>query len=145
MQRILGQHLFNPPNVAGWPGGKYWIDSSSLTLRMKLPAALLLSEEINPKMNMQRLGVHHRVNVTFQQDEPLRIGKVDVDWTRYLEYWKKQPREQLQDEMVKYFFYIPVPPDQLKTVAENADKSSDEAYIKSLTMLLMQLPEYQLM
>lgn len=30
VQRILGQVLFYPPNVAGWPGGQNWIDSSSL-------------------------------------------------------------------------------------------------------------------
>ena len=29
LQRVLGQLLFYPPNVAGWPGGKAWIDSSS--------------------------------------------------------------------------------------------------------------------
>ncbi|HMK02770.1 MAG TPA: DUF1800 domain-containing protein, partial [Ferruginibacter sp.] len=36
-QRTLGQVLFYPPNVAGWPGGKTWIDSSSLMLRMRIP------------------------------------------------------------------------------------------------------------
>lgn len=40
-QRSLGQALFYPPNVAGWPGGQKWIDSSSLMARMKLPATLL--------------------------------------------------------------------------------------------------------
>ena len=29
LQRALGQILFYPPNVAGWPGGKTWIDSST--------------------------------------------------------------------------------------------------------------------
>lgn len=29
----LGQSLFNPPNVKGWPGGKYWINSASLVQR----------------------------------------------------------------------------------------------------------------
>ncbi|MFC6268474.1 DUF1800 domain-containing protein [Frigoriflavimonas asaccharolytica] len=36
-QKLLGQTLFYPPNVAGWPTGKSWIDSSTLLLRMKLP------------------------------------------------------------------------------------------------------------
>ena len=39
-QRALGQVLFQPPNVAGWPGGRAWIDSSSLLLRLQLPAIL---------------------------------------------------------------------------------------------------------
>ena len=41
LQRLLGQVLLNPPNVAGWKEGNAWIDSSSLMLRLKLPSALL--------------------------------------------------------------------------------------------------------
>jgi len=36
VQNVLGQMLFNPPNVAGWQGGKSWIDSSSLMLRLNM-------------------------------------------------------------------------------------------------------------
>lgn len=41
LQRSLGQALFYPPNVAGWPGGRNWIDSSSLMTRLKLPSIIL--------------------------------------------------------------------------------------------------------
>lgn len=41
IQRKLNQVLFFPPNVAGWPGGRSWIDSSTLMLRLKLPSLLL--------------------------------------------------------------------------------------------------------
>ena len=40
-QKVLGQVLFYPPNVAGWPGGKNWIDSSSLMYRLKIPSTVL--------------------------------------------------------------------------------------------------------
>ncbi|SFI48837.1 DUF1800 domain-containing protein [Halpernia frigidisoli] len=36
-QKLLGQMLLYPPNVAGWPSGEAWIDSSTLFLRMQLP------------------------------------------------------------------------------------------------------------
>jgi uncharacterized protein (DUF1800 family) len=36
-QRLLGQMLLYPPNVAGWPSGESWIDSSTLLLRMQIP------------------------------------------------------------------------------------------------------------
>ncbi len=36
-QKLLGQMLLYPPNVAGWPSGKAWIDSSTLLLRMQVP------------------------------------------------------------------------------------------------------------
>jgi uncharacterized protein (DUF1800 family) len=32
----LGQNLFTPPNVKGWPGGEAWIDSASLLGRKQL-------------------------------------------------------------------------------------------------------------
>ncbi len=37
LQRTMGQTLFDPPNVAGWPDGKAWVDSASLLFRMRLP------------------------------------------------------------------------------------------------------------
>lgn len=40
VQRVLGQMLFFPPNVAGWAGGRNWIDNSTLITRMNLPKKL---------------------------------------------------------------------------------------------------------
>jgi hypothetical protein len=44
LQRAMGQILFFPPHVGGWPIGKEWIDSSSLTFRLSLPGILLRGE-----------------------------------------------------------------------------------------------------
>jgi uncharacterized protein (DUF1800 family) len=41
LQNLLGQTLFYPPNVAGWPGGKNYIDTSTLLLRLKFPSVIL--------------------------------------------------------------------------------------------------------
>lgn len=41
IQKLLGQVLLNPPNVAGWKGGKNWIDSNTIVMRLKLPSLLL--------------------------------------------------------------------------------------------------------
>lgn len=46
VERMLGQILFFPPNVAGWKGGKSWIDSNTLMLRLKLPSMLLSNATI---------------------------------------------------------------------------------------------------
>jgi uncharacterized protein (DUF1800 family) len=37
----LGQDLCHPPTVQGWPGGRHWIDSVTLTRRHNLASALL--------------------------------------------------------------------------------------------------------
>ena len=46
LQKKLNQTLFLPPNVAGWPGGKYWIDSSTLMIRLRLPSLMLTAGEL---------------------------------------------------------------------------------------------------
>lgn len=47
-QRSLGQVLFQPPNVAGWPDGRNWIDSTSLVSRLKIPIMLLRADTSLP-------------------------------------------------------------------------------------------------
>ncbi len=38
---ILGQELFEPPNVAGWPGGSDWITTSTLVSRYRIASELI--------------------------------------------------------------------------------------------------------
>lgn len=49
----LGQNLYNPPTANGWAGGRYWIDSATLTGRSNLACSLLqgsgpYSDKLNP-------------------------------------------------------------------------------------------------
>ena len=43
--RRLGQDLFSPPNVKGWPGGEAWINSSTLLARKQFAERLLRVDE----------------------------------------------------------------------------------------------------
>ncbi|MBO3115403.1 DUF1800 domain-containing protein [Winogradskyella sp. DF17] len=49
IQRILGQTLLDPPNVAGWKGDKAWIDANTIMVRLKLPSLLLNNAIISLK------------------------------------------------------------------------------------------------
>jgi uncharacterized protein (DUF1800 family) len=42
----LGQDLFYPPNVGGWPGGRAWITTRSVIGRANLAAALIGGESV---------------------------------------------------------------------------------------------------
>ncbi len=46
LQRMLGQKLFAPPNVAGWPDGYDWVDSSTLMFRLSLPGFMFKANEL---------------------------------------------------------------------------------------------------
>jgi hypothetical protein len=43
--RQLGQDVFSPPNVKGWPGGEAWINTNTLLARKQFLARLLRSDE----------------------------------------------------------------------------------------------------
>jgi len=147
LQRAMGQYLFFPPNVAGWPGGKYWIDSSSLAIRMRLPEAFFSSKELNLSLKettAEMTDAHGPVNGDTQPTKQFRIGKADVDWTNYLAYWSKVSADSLPGELAKYLLPVPIADEQMKTIMSFADRTTSETYIKSLTILLMELSEYQL-
>ena len=46
--RQLGQDLFAPPNVKGWPGGEAWINSATLLQRKQLLERLFRAQEMRP-------------------------------------------------------------------------------------------------
>ena len=48
----LGQNLFAPPNVKGWPGGEAWINSTTLLARKQFLERLFRAEEMRPAMVM---------------------------------------------------------------------------------------------
>jgi uncharacterized protein (DUF1800 family) len=46
----LGQVLFAPPNVKGWPGGEAWINSTTLLARKTFLERLFRTEELKPML-----------------------------------------------------------------------------------------------
>jgi uncharacterized protein (DUF1800 family) len=48
--RHLGQDIFAPPNVKGWPGGEDWINSTTLLGRKQVLARLFRAEEMPQRL-----------------------------------------------------------------------------------------------
>ncbi len=148
VQRVLGQYLFNPPGVAGWPGGANWIDSSSLVTRMRLPEAFFKSKELDLSLkesDAEMAEAHHEpVTADSQPAKPFRVGRADADWSAYLAHWKEYKEEELPQAIAAYLLPGPLSRQQISQVVSFADKDSIEEYIKSLTILFMELPEFQL-
>jgi len=143
LQRVLGQILFYPPNVAGWPGGKTWIDSSTLMMRMRIPQLINDNDEFNvrPKDDDdQMMG---------RPDEMKKLGKVgrpinaEVDWSEYVNFYNKVPREQLMNDMAGFLLQTKKAVGA-EIISEYTDNSSKENFIKTATIQIMSTPEYQL-
>jgi len=52
--RRLGQDLFDPPNVKGWPGGNAWITASTLLARQQFLQRLLRGQDMVAEVSKER-------------------------------------------------------------------------------------------
>lgn len=68
--RKMGQDLYTPPNVKGWPGGAAWIDDTTLPVRQQFLRKLVRGsgtrQEQQPEMNMMGTDM----NMTMQAKAP---------------------------------------------------------------------------
>jgi uncharacterized protein (DUF1800 family) len=56
----LGQDLFDPPNVGGWPGGRSWLTTRALIGRANYAAALVDGKRVGRPGPMDALALAHR-------------------------------------------------------------------------------------
>lgn len=146
LQRALGQMLFYPPNVAGWPGGKTWIDSSSLLLRMRIPQLINDTDELNMKTkDDDDVMMGKKGN---EDGKPMGMGrrsiiKASIDWKGYLKYFEKTQKEKLVDSLAAGLLQVKSSVSN-ELVKKYADSASRESFIKTTTLQLMSTPEYQL-
>ena len=147
LQRALGQILFYPPNVAGWPGGKTWIDSSSLMLRMRLPQLINDTDEMNIKTKDDDDQMMGR---KAQEDgaKPMVYGKrgvirAAIDWKEYVRHFEKVQVDQLVGSLATNLLQTKSSVGS-ELIKQYSDTGSKESFIKSATLQLMSTPEYQL-
>ena len=139
IQKVLGQVLFYPPNVAGWPGGRNWIDSSSLLFRMQLPDLMfgVATQNVRAKDSGD-------VNDQFVR----RIGensRIRVDWGKWAKYFDGVPDEKIPDSLAGTLLAVqPAASVMALVVNKSAVVTERMERIKKLTLAIMSLPEYQI-
>ncbi len=154
VQRVLGQVLFYPPNVAGWPGGKSWIDSSTLMFRMRLPQLINDMDVMNvqPKSDDdQMMGrMNNNDETKLQVSSKKAAGKMGgrpiratVDWNLYVKNFEATPKESLVETMNSTLLQTR-PSFNADLIKQHADNSSREAFVRSATLRIMGTPEYQM-
>ena len=148
LQRLLGQILFYPPNVAGWPGGKTWIDSSTLMLRMRIPQLINDKDEMNmtPKDDDDQMMGNKSDVVSNPKGRIVRGAKAihaSVDWEAYVKCFDKVAREKLVNSMAGILLQTKTAVDK-EIIRQYADESDRHSFIQSATIQIMSTPEYQL-
>lgn len=134
IQKLLGQILLNPPNVAGWKGGRSWIDSNTITLRLKLPSLILN----NAYISKAEIGETDQYIAIKKQAFKKNFGKrfkTEANWDAFNRHFNSVEITDLENHVLSC------------AISENAS-----AYLKSLNKVskqeyciqLMSLPEYQM-
>lgn len=137
-QRALSQLLFFPPNVGGWPKGKQWIDSSSLTFRMAMPQLVFHKRET--EFQAKDDG---DVN-SLKEKKPKRDFSLTVDWNKIAAHYKDEPK-QLIDQADYFLLARSTSSENKAAILKMTDGAKDYAeLVKKVFTAIMSLPEYQL-
>lgn len=138
VQKILGQVLFKPPNVAGWPEGRAWIDSSTLMARMTIPAAILLAADTDLRAQTDLMDVEGDRN----QLRRLKKIQAEVDWRPLFKHLNAIDSKDTLASASQ--FLLQVQPSNLEPLRRlSAGWQGAEAH-KAVVSQIVSLPEYQL-
>lgn len=140
MQHVLGQVLFQPPNVAGWVQGKAWIDSSSLMTRLSIPKAIIFSESIQREGKMSFSGQEDGIRNLGRQGKNLAAT---INWEPLIETLNSSTGEQGLNSLFSYFLQVESPFSTKDLLAWTANDNKELALQKSVA-LIMSCPEFQL-
>lgn len=147
-QNVLGQVLFYPPNVAGWPGGRSWIDSSTLMVRLQLPQIFSAKDSIQISAKED-----DDVNMGMKAEEVLRIrrnkiyadkgGMGEINWMKVIPIFEKISRENLATSIAGTLLQtknkLPA-----SIMSKYLSLQNREEFIKSAVITVMSTPEYQM-
>ncbi|HAO48081.1 MAG TPA: hypothetical protein DCR35_01505 [Runella sp.] len=135
-QKLLGQTLFNPPNVAGWPSGTAWIDSSSLLTRMQLPKVLFRNE-------MLAASVKESGDANEETVKRKNKFEVTMNWEKFASFFDSFSEQELTQALASHLIQVPINSSLLKQIDKQGNASGRVERVKQLTVALMSIPEYQ--
>jgi uncharacterized protein (DUF1800 family) len=133
-QKVLGQVLFYPPNVAGWPGGRNWIDSSSLMYRLKIPSTLLNGGLIDFEGKADPEDEAYLATVRNQAQFVNTRVQSNANWDKVL---SSMPKHTSNADVARF-----VLEPKLNNVLLNKINAATD--IKAMMVELVSTPEYQL-
>jgi uncharacterized protein (DUF1800 family) len=133
-QKVLGQVLFYPPNVAGWPGGRNWIDSSSLMYRIKIPSTILNGGVIDFTGKADPEDEAFLATMRVQQPFVNTRVQAQPDWNKFL---SAIPKDMNKTSIAQFMLEPKLSSALMNSVSQSKDT-------KALVIELVSSPEYQL-
>lgn len=143
LQHVLGQVLFQPPNVSGWAGGRAWIDSSTLAFRLRMGQALL--REAALEVNLRPDDDNEPSKPRRGSNDGLRVVQAKADLSSLVQELAEVPEQSLVLQLSEYLLQVPLQPQKIALLAEKLPPHlTREEKVTLLALRLVTLPEYQL-
>ncbi|MCY7331014.1 MAG: DUF1800 domain-containing protein [Saprospiraceae bacterium] len=132
----LGQEVFNPSNVAGWPGHRKWINESTLTTRWSYSSGTvyLLTESETLRENLRSLAQ----TLTNDSQNPLLVTLV------LAEFFLGQDLEPIHQQAAVNYFKSGIPENYYQDGSWSLYWDEAPYQIANLLYYLVRLPEFQL-
>lgn len=144
LQRALGQVLFFPPNIAGWPEHRAWIDSSTLLTRLRIPQALIVADYQFDLGLRENFAGNEGLALLGGEKKPVgKKLKADINWNQLLQATQGYSVSESYDLLETLFLVVPLSMNK-EEVLSFVRGMEKETQLKTLCMRLMGTPEYQL-
>jgi uncharacterized protein (DUF1800 family) len=140
--RGMGQDLFYPPNVKGWPGNRDWINSNTLLTRYNLPSYFLYGNTGRNKKSGRKNSGNRRNKGPFRNEH-------------FFEPYAGRPAGEVVDTLIDRFIGEPLDSDQRQALLEAIHPNATESLrlpegrksakrLTGVVHLILSTAEYQL-
>jgi uncharacterized protein (DUF1800 family) len=150
IMEAMGQTLFAPPNVKGWPGGRAWLNTSTVLARanfsQRAAAAQWPENTYNGSALLNPEAITNPDGSPIDSDDPPE-GVCDV--AQFIRKEKCKNAEETVDRLIDLLLQGSVRPEARAKVVEfmteaKTDFASHDARVRASAHAIMTLPEYQL-
>lgn len=133
IQKVLGQILGHPPNVAGWKDGRPWIDSSTLLFRLKMSDHLFNNAnfDIDVKDEAESTpykGKFKKMEATITMDHLYKLTE-------------NKSKREAKELLCRLFIICD---NKLAEQLETPETDDTKLFTVQFVQLLLRQPEYQL-
>jgi uncharacterized protein (DUF1800 family) len=144
MTRVLGQELFQPPNVKGWDGGLAWITTNNLLTRYNESATLVFGDLKSLMGAYQGKGKGNQARLAERRLERLRLAGVDPEKLFTIE--ERHLKDKFIAALERRFLQASLKDAQKQALREFLDARGalDPEDILGAIRLIMCTPDYQL-
>jgi hypothetical protein len=131
----MGQLPLMPPNVRGWPGGRMWINTSTLFIRYNT-GVWLAGGDVPALGRVGRKGDNGNSQLSPRVAKPTDFDPNDGD--------AGNSPEKIVDEWVGRLIQRPIDADKKQVLVKAVGDPVNASSMRKLVQLIVSMPEYQL-